>query len=79
MIRVRLADHHDRNVLAKFLRFSDIGVHEEGVDTLLIDFSNFELDEQAQLRVVNRMLEAWQQTREERIHAEVESDNPQHP
>jgi hypothetical protein len=71
MIRVRLADHHDRSILAKFLRFSDIGVHDNGVDTLLVDFSKFELDEQAQLHVVNRMLEAWQQTREQQIQAEV--------
>ena len=73
MIRVRLADPQDRYTLAKFLRFSDIGVQDDGVDTLLIDFANFDLDEQAQLRVVNRMLEAWQQTREQRIEAEVGS------
>ena len=73
MIRVRLADHHDRSTLAKFLRFSDIGVHDDGVDTLLIDFSHFDLDVEAQLRVVNRLLEVWQQTRDQQIKAEVGS------
>ena len=73
MIRVRLADHQDRFTLAKFLRFSDIRVHDDGVDTLLIDFEHYDLDEQAQLRVVNRMLEAWQQTRAQRIEAEIAS------
>jgi hypothetical protein len=75
MIRVRLADPQDRHTLAKFMRFSDIGVHDDGTGTLLIDFSNFELDEQAQLRIVHRMLAAWQQTREGRIQAEVESSS----
>ena len=73
MIRVRLADHQDRSILAKFLRFSDIRVDDDGVDTLMVDFSNFELDVQAQLRVVNRMLLAWQQTRDQQIEAEVGS------
>jgi hypothetical protein len=73
MIRVRLADPQDRHTLAKFLRFSDIAVHEDGVDALLVDFANFDLAEQAQLRVVNRMLEAWQYTRDQRIEAEVGS------
>jgi len=79
MIRVRLADPQDRNTLAKFMRFSDISVHDDGTDTLLIDFSKFDLDEQAQLRVVTRMLAVWQQTREGRIEAEVESDGTQRP
>ena len=74
MIRVRLADPQDRQTLAKFMRFSDIGVEDDGIDTLQIDFSNFELDEQAQLRIVQRMLAAWQQTREGQIHAEIEPD-----
>jgi hypothetical protein len=73
MIRVRLADTQDRDTLAKFLRFSDIGVHDDGIDTLLVDFSRFDLDEQAQLRVVNRLLQAWQQTRVQWIEAEVGS------
>jgi hypothetical protein len=74
MIRVRLADPQDRQTLAKFMRFSDIGVHEDGTDTLQIDFSNFELDEQAQLRIVQRMLAAWQHTRDGLIQAEVVPD-----
>ena len=73
MIRVRLADHQDRSILAKVLRFSDIRVDDDGVDTLMVEFSNFELDVQAQLRVVNRLLLAWQQTRDQQIEAEVGS------
>lgn len=45
-------------------------VHDDRVDTLHGDFSNFDLGEEAQLRVVNRMPEAWQLTRE-RIEANV--------
>jgi len=56
------------------MRFSDIVVHEDGKDVLLVDFSAFDLDEQAQLRIVNKMLEAWQKTRERRSYAEIELD-----
>jgi hypothetical protein len=75
MIRVRIADSQDRYTLAKFLRFSDIVVHDDGVDTLVVDFANFDLDQQAQLRVVNKLLGVWQQTRDQQIDAEVGSDD----
>jgi hypothetical protein len=71
MIRVHVADPQDRFTLAKFLRFSDIVVHDDGDDTLLVDFANFDLDQQAQLRLVKRMIDAWQQTREQPIQADV--------
>ena len=71
MIRVRLADPQDRYTLAKFLRFSDIAVHDDGDGVLLVDFSNFDLDEQAQLKLVQRLIAAWQQTREQPIQADI--------
>ena len=71
MIRVRLADLEERRRLATFFTFSNLGVQDDGSGTLLVDFTNFDLDEQAQLRVVNRMLEAWQRTRLHEHHAAI--------
>lgn len=71
MIRVRLTDPADRRALATFLTFSNLGVHDDGVETLHVDFANFDLDEQAQLRVVNRLLEAWNSTRQHEIRVEI--------
>jgi hypothetical protein len=72
MIRVNVANLQDRDTLAKFLRFSDIAVHDDGDGALLVDFSSFDLDEKAQLKLVNRLIAAWQQTREQPIQAEIE-------
>ena len=71
MIRVSVANLHDRDTLAKFLRFSDIAVHDDGDGVLLVDFSNFDLDEQAQLKLVQRLIAAWQQTRQQPIQADI--------
>jgi hypothetical protein len=71
MIRVRLTDPEDRHGFGMFLTFANLGVHDDGVDTLLVDFANFDLDEQAQLRVVNRMLDAWRTTRRHGVSAEI--------
>jgi hypothetical protein len=70
MIRVSVADLHDRHTLAKFLRFSDVGVREDGDGMLLVD-SKYDLDEQAQLKLVKTLIAAWQQTREQPIQADI--------
>lgn len=71
MIRVTVANLQDRDTLAKFLRFSDIFVHQDGDGALLVDFGKFDLDEQAQLTLVKRLISAWQQTREQPIQADI--------
>ena len=71
MIRVEVANLEDHDTLTKFLRFSDIVVQDAGDGALLVDFSNFDLDEQAQLQLVKRLIAAWQQTREQPIQADI--------
>jgi hypothetical protein len=61
MILVRLAGGEHRDGLAAFLRLSSLTVTypESTIDTLCVDFTAFDFDEQAQLRIVRRMLAAW--------------------
>jgi hypothetical protein len=65
MIRVRLADSKKRQSIATFFRHANLVVtYPEGdAHTLCIDFAAFDFDEEAQLRIVTRMLEAWQTER----------------
>lgn len=62
MIRVLLSDPAIRDVIAAFLRFANLTVtYPENVkDTLYVDFAAFDFDEKVQLRIVERMLAAWQ-------------------
>jgi hypothetical protein len=62
MIRVRLTDPIDRHNLAQFMTYSNLTVREEG-DSLLVDFSRFDLTEDAQSRIVERLVEVWRTTR----------------
>jgi hypothetical protein len=60
MIRVQLPDPEYRDTIAAFFRFGNLTVtYPEGDDALYIDFSAFDLNEEAQLGIVTRMLDAW--------------------
>ena len=76
MILVRLADGRHRDAMAAFLRLARLVVTypENSVDTLCVDFTAFDFDEQAQLRIVKRMLSAWDTERQNGalIGAEIE-------
>jgi hypothetical protein len=69
MIRVRLADPQYRRTIATFFRLANLVVsYPEGdAHTLCIDFAAFDFDEEAQLRIVTRMLEAWQTERQNTV------------
>jgi hypothetical protein len=71
MIRVLITDVADRRAFAMFLSFGNLRVHDDGVATLFVDFAEFDLDEQAQLRIVNRMLGMWLTTRDGEIRVET--------
>ena len=73
MIRVRLPDPTDRGTLAKFMTFSNLVVEDDGIDAILIDFSRFDLDVSAQLRIVNKLIGAWQKSRDESIELEIDA------
>jgi hypothetical protein len=72
MIRVRLADPTDRGALAKFMTFSNLVVRDDGTEALLIDFARFDLDESAQLRIVQRLVAVWEGTRDRKVLTEIE-------
>jgi hypothetical protein len=69
MIRVRLVDPQYRQTIATFLRHANLVVtYPEGdAHTLCIDFAAFDFDERAQLRIVTRMLQAWQTERQNTV------------
>ena len=61
MIRVRLSDPEYRATIAAFLRFANMIVtYPDAADSLYVDFANFDLAEDVQLRIVTCMLDAWQ-------------------
>ena len=76
MILVRLADGAHRDAMATFLRLARLLVTypENSDDTLCVDFTAFDFDEQAQLRIVKRMLSAWAAERQNGalVGAEIE-------
>jgi hypothetical protein len=74
MILLRLADGEHRDAIAAFLRLSSLVVTYpvNTVDTLCIDFTAFDFDEQAQLRIIRRMLDAWQIEHQNTAAAESE-------
>lgn len=66
MIRVRLADPQYRQTIATFLQHANLSVTypEDDPLTLYIDFGAYDFDEEAQFRIVTRILEAWQTERQ---------------
>lgn len=69
MIRVRLADPQYRQTIATFLRQANLSVTcpEGDALTLFVDFDAYDFDDEAQVRIVTRILEAWQTERQNTV------------